>query len=265
MTLRADAPGGSLSARAVLFGERLDLHGLAPAVDEPGSPAEWPARDGVSIFLFRWGAAVIFGATPEEQAALAPALADRIVNPVEAPAEETARVVTGAQEDAAASGGRISLRDVAAFRLAVVAETLAKSAALTHQEALLSGTLDRLDPVIDRLRRRGTLAASSRSLLSAVGYAVWARNHALARVQAADKPEALWTHPELERLNALLAEEFELVDRAAALDRKLSLIGDTVQTMLALVEGRRSLLLEIAVVVLIAIELGSGLYQLFAG
>jgi len=66
----------------------------------------------------------------------------------------------------------------------------------------------------------------------------------------------------LQALQHLLAEEFELTDRSAALDRKLALIGETVQTLLAMIEARRSRTLEIAIVVFIGMELLTALYAL---
>jgi required for meiotic nuclear division protein 1 len=87
----------------------------------------------------------------------------------------------------------------------------------------------------------------------------------VARVRVDDKPDVLWDHGELTRLNTRLTEEFELAERSAALDRKLSLVGDTVQTLLALMESRRSLVLEVAVAVFIGIELAATLWGLFTG
>jgi uncharacterized Rmd1/YagE family protein len=80
-----------------------------------------------------------------------------------------------------------------------------------------------------------------------------------------DKPDVLWDNPELERLYLQLAQEFELQDRSAALERKLALVGTTVETVMGLMDSRRSLVLEVAVASLIAIEVGTTVYDLFAG
>lgn len=253
-----------LHARAVFLGERLDLRTL-PGGEGCDMGAALGAPPGVAVYLFRWGAGAIFGAGPDDEAAILDRLRPHVVSPVETVSNERAALVIGAPDDAVLPDGAIGLRDDADFRLTIVAEALAKSAALTHQEATLGRTLDRMEPVIDRMRRRGRLAASPRRLIATVADAIWSRNYAVARVRVDDKPDVLWDHGELTRLNTRLTEEFELAERSAALDRKLSLVGDTVQTLLALMESRRSLVLEVAVAVFIGIELAATLWGLFTG
>jgi uncharacterized Rmd1/YagE family protein len=197
---------------------------------------------------------VFFGATEAQQSATVEMLKARVTAPLPKPVEESARIVAGDEQDGVDPEGVIRLRDLSVPRLAVVADALAKSAALAHQEALLSEALDRLDPIVATLRTEGRLAASSRALHRQIGHALSARSRTTARVEAEDKPELLWDHPSLERLHARLADEYELKERSAALDRKLALIGDTTEGVLSLIHGRRALGLEVAVVVLVGIE-----------
>lgn len=258
-----DAPR-RLRARAVFLGERLDMRSLPGGEGcDMGPPLGAP--NDVAVYLFRWGAGAIFGAGPEDEAAILERLRPHVVSPVETISTEQAEVVIGAADDSVLPDGAIGLRDAADYRLTIVAEALAKSAALTHQEATLGRTLDRMEPVIARMRRRGRLAASPRRLIATVADAIWSRNYAVARVRVDDKPDALWDHGELDRLNTRLTAEFELAERSAALDRKLALVGDTVQTLLALIEARRSLVLEVAVAFFIAIEVAATLWGLFNG
>ena len=44
-----------------------------------------------------------------------------------------------------------------------------------------------------------------------------------------EKPDILWDRPDLERFYARLEDEYELVERAEDLDRKLSVIGSTAE------------------------------------
>ena len=71
----------------------------------------------------------------------------------------------------------------------------------------------------------------------------------------------LWDHPELERLHARLSDEYELRERGAALERKLGWIGNTIQTLLSLIQARRALGLEAAGVALVGIEVAFTLYE----
>ena len=71
----------------------------------------------------------------------------------------------------------------------------------------------------------------------------------------AEKPDVVWDRPDLERLYARLQDEYELEERAETLARKLAVISDTAEVLTDIIDTRRSLRLEIIIVVLIAIEL----------
>jgi uncharacterized Rmd1/YagE family protein len=255
------APRPLLRARAVILGERLDHRGLGPGGNAMADPVPIAAPAPISAFAFRWGAVVIFGADPTEEATLLAALGSRITNPADSQAEEVALIALGAERDGVDAEGVIQLCDQAPERLAVVADALAKSAALAQQEARIAGALDRLEPAVAALRAAGRLRFSSPALHRQIGHALSAHSRNLARVEAADKPEVLWDHPELERLHARLADEYELLERGAILERKLGWIGDTIQTLLSLLQARRALGLEAAVVVLVGIEVAFTLYE----
>lgn len=255
------ASGSLLRARAVILGERLDHRGLGPGGTAMADPVPIAAPAPISAFAFRWGAVVIFGADPTEEAALLAALGPRITNPGDSQAEEVALIALGAERDGVDAEGVIQLCDQAPERLAVVADALAKSAALAQQEARIADALDRLEPAVADLRAAGRLRFSSRALHRQIGHALSAHSRNLARVEATDKPEVLWDHPELERLHARLADEYELLERGAILERKLVWIGNTIQTLLSLLQAKRALGLEAAVVALVGIEVAFTLYE----
>jgi uncharacterized Rmd1/YagE family protein len=80
-----------------------------------------------------------------------------------------------------------------------------------------------------------------------------------SRVDLDEKPDVLWDHPELERLWAKLVDEYDLPARARAVERKLSVIRETAETITGLVATRTSHRLEVLVIVLIAIEIALAL------
>ena len=55
-------------------------------------------------------------------------------------------------------------------------------------------------------------------------------------VAVEEKPDVLWDRPDLERLYARLEDEYELRERASALHRKLTVIGDTAQVLSDLID-----------------------------
>lgn len=250
------------TAKALLLGERLDHRGLAAsdaAVAADPVPLRMP--DGMCAFAFRWGAIVLFNVPPAQEASLVEALRPRLHAPLPAPIEEIARVEPGAEADTVDADGVIRLRDLAQPRLAVVADALAKNAALAQQEATVAAALDRVEPFLRSLQENGRLVGSPRDLMRQIGRTQLARSRTAARVEAEDKPEVLWDYPALERLHARLADEYELRERVHALDRKYTLIGDIVATLLSMLDGRRAMRLELAIVVLVAVEVVMGLYE----
>ena len=92
-----------------------------------------------------------------------------------------------------------------------------------------------------------------------IGAASSAGSRATTRVRGDDEPDISWDRPELERLFERLVDEFELEERSAALDRKLTLIGETTTTLLTLVQSRRTYVVELAIVLSILIEAIAGL------
>jgi uncharacterized Rmd1/YagE family protein len=85
----------------------------------------------------------------------------------------------------------------------------------------------------------------------------------VGRVQMDDKPDLIWERPDLERLYLRLEDEFEIVERYAALERKLELISRTAETVLELLQNRRSLRVEWYIVILIVLEIMLTIYQMF--
>jgi len=253
-----------LTVHALLLAERLDTRALdrrGPVLPGALSLGELPG--GGRAFAFRWGALVTIGATLEQAEALAARLRPHFQAPFDTPEHETAEVIIGAAEDGADEAGSILLRDATPARLALVAKGLAKSAVLSQQEAMLARTLDRLEAPLEQLRR-GRLGMPTRLIVPLIGEAIAARARSAARVDTAAKPDLLWDHPELAPLHATLAAEWELEERTEALASKLEMVREISQTLLDLTETRRSRLLELAVVLLIATEVATTLYGLIA-
>ena len=159
--------------------------------------------------------------------------------------------------------GAIFLKDDAPERLQVVANVLAKSLVLTQQESELAVAVDRIDQLAMELKRKGRGVRQARDLVRQIGDSLLTQHRMVGRVAVEDKPDILWDWPELERFYARLADEYELVERGQAVDRKLALVGDTIRTLLELVQDQRTVRLEWYIIILIAIEILLSVYELF--
>jgi uncharacterized Rmd1/YagE family protein len=96
-----------------------------------------------------------------------------------------------------------------------------------------------------------------------MGEALLVQHRVSGRVAVGEKPDVLWDRPDLERLYARLEDEYELSERVETLNRKLTVVSDTATTLADIVDTKRSLRLEIIVIVLIAVEVVIAFYDIF--
>jgi uncharacterized Rmd1/YagE family protein len=259
----AGEAGENMSIYALLLGERLDTRAFDRDAPRDATPVAVAVPGGGRAFLFRYGAAVLFGAAPEAADRFAAALAGNVSGSYAVPDRDEARLVVDPAADSHVdAAGNILVRDAAPERLQLVADILAKSLVLTHYEARLADIFDRIEPLAAKLREKGRAGARGKVLLRHIGDVLLMQQQMVGRVETAETPELLWEHPELERFYMRLADEYELRERDRALDRKLDIVSRTVETLLGLVQTRSSHRVEWYIVILIVAELLLSTYPL---
>lgn len=256
--------GPEFSARALLVGERLDLRSLEATERLGSTPLTLAVKGGGVVVLFRFGAVVFFDVSAIEEVAFLENLKPLTVNP--AARRETESVMVRV-EPGATEGMRgattVILEDSSLERLQLVADALAKSTVLALYEAQVARTFDAIEPLALELKTKGGTRGQTKRLLENVGEALLSEHTMVGRAQVSEKPDLLWEKPELERLYLRLEDDFEIRERHLALERKLELISRTAQTILEILQGRRSLRVEWYIVALIVVEILLTLYDLF--
>lgn len=248
--------GQAVNARCLLLGERLETRGIEGAGPVATGPLTVSIPGGGVAVMFRYGVVVLFAATLQDAKAFLASLASFIAEPLSPPEQEGAQLIIQADADQHIdAAGNIMLPELTVDRLRVVADVLAKSLVLAHYETQIGKAFDLIEPLAATLRRKGRTGARGRELLRQIGNVLAIQHKMVGRVETGEKPELLWEHPELERLYARLADEYELRDRDRALDRKLDVISRTVETLLELVQTRSSIRVEWYIVLLIVAEL----------
>jgi uncharacterized Rmd1/YagE family protein len=252
-----------LSARAVLLGERIDTAGLERSNVIATTPLAFKVGEGC-VVLFRYGVAVLFGLSPIEEDEVLRGIRSRVIGPFERPDDDIAAIdIDPASEDQVAPGGPISVRDLTPPRLIVISDVLAKNVALARDEREVSEVFNKIEPLAAKLARSGRSPADRRQMLRTIGQALLVRHRMSERVAVEEKPDVLWDHPQLERLYARLADEYELRERATALGRKLRVIDETTHALTDLIDTQRSIRLEFTIVLLIVVEIVIAFYDLF--
>jgi uncharacterized Rmd1/YagE family protein len=159
-------------------------------------------------------------------------------------------------------GGPILLKSVTPEHVMVIADALAKSVILARDEREVASVIDRIEPLARELAERGRTPGDRKAILKHIGNALLVQHRLSGRVAVADKPDAVWDRPDLERLYGRLQEEYELRERAEALSRKLQVISDTAEVLSDMIDTQRSLRLEFAIVLLIVFEIALTLFEL---
>jgi uncharacterized Rmd1/YagE family protein len=122
-----------------------------------------------------------------------------------------------------------------------------------------------IEPFARELAERGRTPRRRKGILQLIGNALLVQQRVAGRVAVAEKPDVLWEKPELDRLYARLEDEYELKERLDTLERKLTAVSETANALTDIIDTQRSLRLEIAVVVLIVIEVVIGCIQILSG
>jgi uncharacterized Rmd1/YagE family protein len=254
----------TIDFRALLLGLRIDTRNLEHPDTIGMSPLTLRVgRRGVA-FAFRFGVVVFAGVPVADEAPVLDALRGRIVDALDVPETERITATVNARDDDRLDpSGAIFLKDEAPERLQIVANVLAKSLVLAHHETQLAVAVDRIDHLAMEIKRKGRGVHHVRELVRQIGDSLLTQHRMVGRVAVEDKPDILWDWPELERFYARLADEYELLERGQAVDRKLNLVGDTIRTLLELVQDQRSVRLEWYIIILIGIEIALSVYEIF--
>ena len=161
----------------------------------------------------------------------------------------------------AIEGNVLLLAEATAEKRLLVADIMAKSVSLAYHEKNIERQFERIEPFAVNLDHWGRGGRAARELLQHLGGALLAEHRVVAGARVDDAPELLWDHPELERFWARLRDEFEIRERFAALHGTLNLISRTAEAALDLLQNRRALRVEYAIVGLIVFEILLALVQ----
>jgi uncharacterized Rmd1/YagE family protein len=244
-----------IQAVAMYVGQRLDLRAFEHFEQLATGPlAVRAGTSGVAV-LFRYGVVVFFGLSAAEAVGFLEDIRRLVIDPIEEPETEEVTIVIQADSGEGVEASRIRLQSTAIERLQVVADVLAKSVVLAHYEITIGSQFDRIEPLATNLKQVGRTGHKGRELLKYIGDMLSIESKMVGRVGVSEKPELLWENPQLERLYVRLEDEYELEERHTALDRKLTLISRTAETLSGILQNQRSLRVEWYIVILIVLEI----------
>jgi len=256
-------PARRITVRALLLGERIETAGLERSDVLSKVPLALLAGENGVVALFRYGVAVMVGMSPLEEEEVIARLDGRIVSPLKIREEETVQIeVAPDKDDQVAPSGIIVVKALTAEHTLLIADALATSVILAHDEKSVAAVFDVIQPIARELAEHGRPPGGRRAILKHIGNALLVQHRVSGLVAVAEKPDVLWERPDLERFYARLEDEYELKERADVLTRKLTVISDSAKAFADIIDTERSARLELIIVVLIVVEIAIGGLQL---
>ncbi len=252
-----------IQVRALFIAERLLLKDFEKAQCLAKKPLLLTAGSSGCAALFRYGVVVTFGLTAIEETALLDSLKVYTDETFEQFNAEEVILSTIFEGEEKVEDGTILVHDFCVERLQLVAEVLARSIVLERYETGVTKTFQRIEPLAEALQQSGRPGSKGRDLLRHIGDALFIQGRMVGRVEIIEKPDLLWYAPEHDRLYTRLTDEYELIERHSVLERKLDLISRTAETLLGILQNKRSLRVEWYITILIVFEILLTLYEMF--
>jgi uncharacterized Rmd1/YagE family protein len=210
---------------------------------------------------YDFGAVVFLGVEATAQQRIIGNIARKLVGEKHPPMTEDFLVET----DAAAYEVRFDRVLVPKLTLAIadiVGLVLAQSVAMDYYGRDVDEIEVVTDRIADELRQRGRLRRGVRDLTQFIGLCIATRNDVISTLALFDKPESTWENEQLDRLWNGLYRMLELDDRYRTLEAKLRMFQDNLIVLVDLARQRHTLALEVAVAVLILLELMAMVWQI---
>ncbi len=244
-----------IKAKAINLGERLNLRALDDPKPLTTLPFTLAGANGGYTVLFRYGTVVFLDIPKAEQDALIEKLRNFIIQPYASPNSDEATI----QIDPSASEGvqqdTIFINNGSLEALQVIAEILAKSLMLEYYESFVEQSVDATLKIIRNIKTKGYKALRSREVFPQFSNSMLSMHEMAGYVGLNEKAELLWDHPEYEKLYSKLEDEYEIRERYMTLDKKVDLIFRSSDTLMDLLEAKRSLRVEWYIVILIIVEI----------
>jgi uncharacterized Rmd1/YagE family protein len=250
--------------RALLLGSRITATGADGFRKLADKPLTLAGREGGCALVFRYGAVVVFGMSSQDETQLCASL--NVREPLTRPEVEQVelRLDRDADAEPRVEDGVIFIPAADLPRLTLIGEALAKSVVLAYHESAIASIFDRIEPLAQDLHDNRNWRSRERELLQYIGGALLSEQRMVGGVEVREKPDLLWEIPALERFYVRLEREYELRERATAVERKLGLISRTAETALDLLQQRSARRVEWYVVALIVVEIMLTVYGMLS-
>jgi uncharacterized Rmd1/YagE family protein len=215
-------------------------------------------------YAFDFGALVFINVPEAVRAPVLDAFAKLLPREPHPPLRESflVEVRPGARIEIEMAFDRVVVPELGPSTIEVIATVLAQSVSIDYYDEDAQAILDRLATIAAEVARKGRPLGRQRDLVRFAGAAMAFQAEIIGAILLLDKPDLTWEDELADRLHDKLRYHFEITERYKALEAKLLTIRDTLHSLLQLSSERRMLFVEVAVMLLIVIEVVMGLVKL---
>lgn len=206
------------------------------------------------VYLFSFGSAVFVDVDPAQ----IPIFVKDLLPLAEGPGEQASDdflVELQPEGKERVAFDRMVLQQVTPAKLKLAALVLAQSTTLEHFEKSVEKLLDQASVVADSMASGSWRRLRSGEMLRYIGVGLSTRRDIVSRLSILDSPDIVWEDPGLDLLFNELRANFELQSRFRTLEYKLRLIHESAEVLVDLANTRRSAVLELTIIALIALEI----------
>ncbi|HPQ80858.1 MAG TPA: RMD1 family protein [bacterium] len=215
------------------------------------------------FFVYRFGSLVFFNVDTKRQGEIMESVRALTGHEPEMITSEefTAELLPGAKNEVGFE--RAILGSVTLECVDLLALTVAQSTALEYFEIKVDDLVRRAGAIGRSLRDKGRLVMRAGEIKRFIGRCMSAKQDLVASLYLLDKPDETWNDEELDALYREASDIFELRDRYRTLDYKLRMIQENLELISELMQHRNANSLELAIIVLIAVEVVLFVLQIF--
>lgn len=206
------------------------------------------------VVVHDFGAVVFMGVDTAECKRMTDAVLAKVGEGPKAKFEETFAIQVAPDEKPGVRFDRAVVPELDARTAGIVSLVVAQSVTMEYYESDLDALVAELDKRSKLLATQGRLRGSARALMRFIGEGMTMRSEIILTLSLLDSPGITWEDEALDRLYRELRAAFEIDERYRALDHELRIVQDNLALMVDMVRQRRFEVLEVAVVVLVALE-----------
>lgn len=212
-------------------------------------------RDGGWAVAHDFGVLVFIGVAEAERERVMQQLLAHAEGETRPPLAESFTVELAPGAEPSAKFDRVVLPELDTRHVELLSLAIGQSVGMEYYEDSVDELVTQLERSSRRLAESGRFRGNNRELLRFIGRGMTTRTQVVHTLALLDAPALAWDSEPLDRLYRDLRISFAIEDRYRALDQKLHMIQDNLELLVDLAQERRSVLLEGAVIALIALEI----------